>query len=337
MSSSISVKSCNGWDPLKEVIVGDVTGARIPPLNPSMKNFMFANLTDSEIVSICKPWIYPTRVIEETEEDLDQLAKTLRDLHIHIYRPEKKVYGWMNYCPRDIFLVLNDTIIETPCVMSERVNESFAYRHILNNINSYSKWIQAPTPQHLDMSFNFTDLSKCTLQNIEIMFDAANVIRLGKDLLCQVSNSGNEKGFDWLKHTFPEYTIHLGYHYSGAHFDSTVVPLRPGLVLLNGHRCNEDNYPKIFEKWDKIFFTDIIDQVADDRAISSSAIGINILSVNEHTVIVDKNQKPLIKELKKWGIDSIPLQLRHAKTLGGGFHCVTLDLHREGKLEQYEF
>ena len=337
MNFNTHIQSCNGWDPLKEVIVGDVTGARIPPLNPSMKNFMFANLTDSEIVSICKPWIYPTRVIEETEEDLDQLAKTLRDLHIRVYRPEKKVYGWMNYCPRDIFLVLNDTIIETPCVMSERVNESFAYRHILNNIDDYSKWIQAPTPQYLDISFNFTDLSKTTLQNIEIMFDAPNVVRLGTDLLYQMSNSGNEKGYDWLKHTFPEYTVHLAYQYSGAHFDSTVVPLRPGLVLLNGHRCNEDNYPKIFEKWDKIFFTDIIDQVADDRAISSSAIGINILSVNEHTVIVDKNQKPLIKELKKWGIDSIPLQLRHAKTLGGGFHCVTLDLHREGKLEQYEF
>ena len=337
MNFNTHIQSCNGWDPLKEVIVGDVTGARIPPLNPSMKNFMFANLTDSEIVSICKPWIYPTRVIEETEEDLDQLAKTLRDLHIRVYRPEKKVYGWMNYCPRDIFLVLNDTIIETPCVMSERVNESFAYRHILNNIDDYSKWIQSPTPQYLDISFNFTDLSKTTLQNIEIMFDAPNVVRLGTDLLYQMSNSGNEKGYDWLKHTFPEYTVHLAYQYSGAHFDSTVVPLRPGLVLLNGHRCDKDNYPSIFEKWDKIFFTDIVDQGSENSAIASSAIGLNILSINEHTVIVDKNQKPLIKELKKWGIDSIPLQLRHAKTLGGGFHCVTLDLHREGKLEQYEF
>ena len=331
------IQSCNGWDPLKEVIVGECGHARIPPLNPSMKNFMFANLTDSEIVSICKPWIYPDRVIKETEEDLDLLAKTLNDLHIRVYRPEKRVYGWMNYCPRDIFLVLNDTIIETPCVMSERINESFAYRHILNNIDDYSKWIQAPTPQYLDISFNFTDLSKPTLQNIEIMFDAPNVVRLGTDLLYQVSNSGNEKGYDWLKRTFPEYTIHLAYQYSGAHFDSTVIPLRPGLVLLNGHRCSKDNYPEIFKKWDKIFFTDIVDQDSENSAIASSAIGLNILSINEHTVIIDKNQKPLMKELKKWGIDSIPLQLRHAKTLGGGFHCVTLDLHREGKLEQYDF
>jgi len=331
------IQSCNGWDPLKEIIVGDVTGARIPPLNHSMKNFMFANLSDSEIVSICKPWIYPDRVIKETEEDLDLLAKTLNDLHIRVYRPEKRVYGWMNYCPRDIFLVLNDNIIETPCVMSERINESFAYKHILNNIDSHGKWIQSPTPQYLDKSFSFTDLSKPTLQNIEIMFDAPNVVRLGTDLLYQVSNSGNEKGYDWLKRTFPEYTIHLAYQYSGAHFDSTVIPLRPGLVLLNGHRCSKDNYPEIFKKWDKIFFTDIIDQHSENSAISSSAIGLNILSINERVVIVDKNQMPLIKELKKYNIDSIPMSLRHAKTLGGGFHCVTLDLHREGKNEQYDF
>ena len=54
-------------------------------------------------------------------------------------------------------------------------------------------------------------------------------------------------------------------------------------------------------------------------------------------MIVDKNQKPLRKILKQHGIFSIPLELRHARTLGGGFHCVTLDLHREFKLEQYEF
>jgi hypothetical protein len=29
------------------------------------------------------------------------------------------------------------------------------------------------------------------------------------------------------------------------------------------------------------------------------------------------------------GMTVIPLELRHSRTLGGGFHCVTLDLHRE--------
>ena len=116
-------------------------------------------------------------------------------------------------------------------------------------------------------------------------------------------------------------------------------------MLLNGQRCTTKKYPKIFKKWDKIFFTDIVDQGIPSTggssnasvAISSPAIGLNLLSINEKLVIVDENQKPLIKELKKHNIDSVPMRLRHAKILGGGFHCVTLDLNRKGTLEQYDF
>ena len=331
----IRLKSNNGWDPLKTIIVGDVTGARIPPLSRSMRNFMFANLEFHQIRELCAPWVYSTKVIDETEEDLEILVETLTKESIIVHRPEKKNYGWMNYCPRDIFLVLDDIILETPNVMSVREYESLAYRHILNKLDG--RWLKAPVPQYLEESFDFSDLSVPTLMNAEIMFDAPNVVRMGKTLLYQISNSGNLKGLKWLQQTFPEYRIHPASQYSGAHMDSTIVPLRPGLVLLNGLRCTKNNYPLIFKNWDKIFFTDIVSTDTDDSGISSNSIGLNLLSLNEDTVIVDKNQKPLIKILKQHGINSIPLELRHARTLGGGFHCVTLDLHREGKLEQYEF
>lgn len=331
----IKLKSNNEWDPLKSIIVGDVSGARIPPLSRSMKNFMFADLEDNEIKERCRPWTYSTKVIDETQEDLEILVDTLTKESIIVHRPEKKNYGWMNYCPRDIFLVLDNTILETPNVMSIREYESLAYRHILNKLDG--KWLKAPVPQYLEESFDFSDLSRPTLMNTEIMFDAPNVVRMGKKLLYQISNSGNPKGLKWLQLTFPEYRIYPAGQYSGAHFDSTIVPLRPGLVLLNGLRCTKNNYPSIFKNWDKIFFTDLVDTDIDNTGISSNSIGLNLLSLNEKTVIVDKNQKPLIKTLKQNGIDSIPLELRHARTLGGGFHCVTLDLHREGKLERYEF
>ena len=331
----IKLKSNNGWDPLKSIVVGDASGARIPPLSRSMKNFMFANLEDHEIREKCRPWTYSTKVIDESQEDLEILADTLKKESVTVYRPEMKNYGWMNYCPRDIFLVLDDILLETPNVMSIREYESLAYRHILNKLDG--RWLKAPVPQYLEESFDFSDLSSPTLMNAEIMFDAPNVVRMGKTLLYQISNSGNLKGLKWLQQTFPEYRIHPASQYSGAHFDSTVVPLRPGLVLLNGLRCTKNNYPLIFKNWDKIFFTDIVSTDTDDSGISSNSIGLNLLSLNEDTVIVDKNQKPLRKILKQHGIFSIPLELRHARTLGGGFHCVTLDLHREGKLEQYEF
>ena len=272
----IKLKSNNGWDPLKSIVVGDASGARIPPLSRSMKNFMFANLEDHEIREKCRPWTYSTKVIDESQEDLEILADTLKKESVTVYRPEMKNYGWMNYCPRDIFLVLDDILLETPNVMSIREYESLAYRHILNKLDG--RWLKAPVPQYLEESFDFSDLSSPTLMNAEIMFDAPNVVRMGKTLLYQISNSGNLKGLKCLQQTFPEYRIHPASQYSGAHFDSTVVPLRPGLVLLNGLRCTKNNYPLIFKNWDKIFFTDIVSTDTDDSGISSNSIGLNLLS-----------------------------------------------------------
>ena len=53
-----------------------------------------------------------------------------------------------------------------------------------------------------------------------------------------------------------------------------------------------------------------------------------MFSIDPKTVIVDKNQIDLIRRLEQIGQTVVPLELRHSRTLGGGFHCVTLDLER---------
>ena len=53
---------------------------------------------------------------------------------------------------------------------------------------------------------------------------------------------------------------------------------------------------------------------------------MNAFSINPNLVVVDRNQPSLIKLLEKHGLDVIPLKLRHSKLLGGGPHCVTLDI-----------
>jgi len=59
------------------------------------------------------------------------------------------------------------------------------------------------------------------------------------------------------------------------------------------------------------------------------------LSISEELVIVDINQTSLRKKLSSYGIESIGLNMRHARTISGGFHCVTLDTLRDGKREDY--
>ena len=62
---------------------------------------------------------------------------------------------------------------------------------------------------------------------------------------------------------------------------------------------------------------------------------MNLLMLAPDLAVVDKHQLPLIKMLETNGINVLPLTLRHGRTLGGGFHCITLDVRRKGKLESY--
>ena len=335
------VHSTNDYDSLQEIIVGRADFAHIPPADPSMKNFMYTDLSYDDIKKHVGS--YNQNLLKEANEDLDILSEVLEDCGVIVHRPEKiqhhqriqtpkwRTTGWHNYCPRDIFLVLGNNIVEVPSVMRSRIFETLSYNKILREaFDDGANWFSAPKQIIEDSSFDFSDLSKSTLMNNEILFDAPNVIRINNDLIFQISNSGNEKGAEWLQRMFPDYKIHIEYDaYSGAHFDSTVIPLREGLVLLNGLRCNQSNYPKFFKNWKKIFFADIVSTNAEDSGISSDSIGLNLLSINKDLVIVDKNQKPLIKILEQHKVESIPLSMRHARTLGGGFHCVTLDLRRK--------
>jgi hypothetical protein len=52
--------------------------------------------------------------------------------------------------------------------------------------------------------------------------------------------------------------------------------------------------------------------------------------VQPGTVIVDRSQLDLILLLENtYRLNVIPMQLRHSRTLGGGFHCTTLDIIRK--------
>jgi glycine amidinotransferase/scyllo-inosamine-4-phosphate amidinotransferase 1 len=62
---------------------------------------------------------------------------------------------------------------------------------------------------------------------------------------------------------------------------------------------------------------------------ASKWIGLNMLVLDPETVIVDAAQTGLIETLENWHFTVIPLTLSHSRTLGGGFHCTTLDTRRK--------
>lgn len=348
----MKINSHNDWDPLEEIVVGHAHHARIS-IDRSSHSFSYANQKLSAIEHLEGP--YPVNLIDEANQDIDNFAQVLRDLNVIVHRPaiqnhdlEFSTPNWKsrgnhNWCPRDLILPLGNMLIETSVAVRSRYFETDAYRNILYEaFEDNALWIAAPRPKLLDNMFDIENdvRGRSTLMDREIVFDAANVVRVGRDLLYQISNSGNIKGFRWLKRLLEPlgYRLHYSELYSYAHFDSTIIPLRPGLVLLNSSRVTPENCPTIFAKWDKIWFEDCVANpcvLKNWVAPCSPYIGMNILSIDTDTVIVEENQLPLIHMLEKYHIKCIAVRFRHAQTLSGGFHCCTLDLRRRGQLEDY--
>jgi N-dimethylarginine dimethylaminohydrolase len=346
-----TVWSCNEWDQLEEVIVGNPLKARFPTPDLSTQ---LAEFPDRPLTEIPRG-SFPQRIIEETEEDLNQFIETLEGLGITVKRPETwphdasfstikwQSQGYYNYCPRDVLLVIGDHIIETPNVIRSRAQETFSYRALLlEYMKSGAKWYSAPKPMLLDSLFEGVDFDKPTPRNDEPAFDAANILRFGQDLIYLVSATGNEMGGHWLQSILGEkYRVHfLKDVYYGSHIDSTLVALRPGLVLANPSRLNDDSLPKILKQWKVIYsppmeHTNRFDAAYLSKCIGSDWIDMNSFSISPNLVVVDRHQTALMKLLEKEGLDVIPLELRHSKMLGGGFHCVTLDVRRTGTLQRY--
>lgn len=350
----MSVRTHNDWDPLEEIIVGTADYSMLPTIDKSTHSFCYAGNTFEEIKHL--EGEHSEKIRNEANEDLEKLADTLKSLDVKVLRPDsidhRKKFstpewtttGWYTFCPRDLLLPLDNLIIECPSPMRARYFETRAYyKHLYEFMKQGTEWICAPKPMLLDDGYQLDDVSDPTLLNKEIVFDAPNIVRLGRDLLCQVSNSGNQLGFQWLKTILEPrgYRLHIAErYYSFAHFDSTVIPLRPGLVLFNGDRLSEDWYPPIFKDWDKIWITGDQLAVPDanlEKGIApcSPYIGLNLLSVNPDLVIIDEQQNEVRRVLEKHGIDSIGLPMRQARTMSGGFHCATLDTKRKGNLENY--
>lgn len=348
------ISSHNDWDTLEEIIVGTADYATLPTMNKSVQAFSYAEYTLEELQSTQGP--HEQRIRDEANADLDQLSLTLTELGVKVHRPksinhevkfstpEWETTGWYTFCPRDLLLPLDNIMLEAASPMRARHYETRAYYdYMYQQVEEGCEWIKAPTPILKDSLYQVENLKIPTVNNHEIIWEAPNIVRLGKDLLYQVSNTGTLWGYKWMKNILEPrgYNLHLaeGFYFF-SHFDSTVIPLRPGLVMLNAERLNENHYPQIFKNWDKIWITaDMMytssTELPNGIAPCSPWIGMNMLSVNPELVIIDEQQDALRKILAKHGVESIGLPQRHARTMSGGFHCQTLDVKRKGKLENY--
>jgi glycine amidinotransferase len=145
----------------------------------------------------------------------------------------------------------------------------------------------------------------------------------------------NEFGIRWLERAVGDaYRVHrvevTDPH--AMHIDATIVPLAPGKLLVNPERFVPN---ALFQDWEILEAPMPALPSGWPMYFCSPWVSMNVLSLDEETVVVERHEEPMIEALTAWGFTCIPLNFRHVYSFGGSFHCATLDIRRRGDNDTY--
>jgi glycine amidinotransferase len=336
---------------LEEVVVGRLAGGVFPTWQASMAATvppsswsLFQERGGSPL---------PEAELVAAEEELDVFAAALWAEGVSVVRPKPvdqtarfSTPGWESlgglYCgmPRDLLLVIGNTIIEAPMSWRCRYHEVDAYRPLIRSFfRRGAHWLAGPRPQLRDDLFvpEFdADLDAgYAITELEPVFDAADFVRFGRDLVVQKSHVTNEFGIQWLERAVgPAFRVHRvevnDPH--AMHIDATMLPLAPGKLLVNPDRFLPSD---LFRDWDILEAPKSTLPFDWPMYFCSPWVSMNVLSLDERTVVVERHEEPLIDALTDSGFWCIPLDFRHVYSFGGSFHCATLDVRRTGGPAHY--
>jgi len=193
---------------------------------------------------------------------------------------------------------------------------------------------------------------------------ANGITRCGHDLY--FGTQQYPTGVDQLaKDFFSDYRCH--YITTGGHIDGCFTPVCPGLIVSIR---DIDTYSKTFpgwevvylegESWDKVsgflalkhknqgrwwikgseYDHELVDYVETwlrdwTGYVEESVFDVNILVIDQKNIIVNGYNKKAFDAFERWGITPHICPMRHRYFWDGGVHCVTLDLHRDGHLQDF--
>lgn len=320
------------WDPLKTCIVGRSYSAEF-----------YSTIKNSKIRDSLQ------RIAQETEEDYQEIEKTLTEFGVNVSRPEltpnatiddfadhegRITYGNSKSFtliprppmqPRDSFLIVGDTLFNT-------LDESVCY--------------------------NLPPGTKVPRQ-----FDAPLVTVIGQHLIVDC------REYPWLAEYMQSVCsdrtivpVHIG-----GHNDAVFCPLKPGIIISTYHH---NNYVDTFPGWEVKFiksqswdaipnwrrykhnnvnkwwtpdrddnteFAEFVDSWLGNWLgyVKETVFDVNMLQLNERTVLVNNYNKEMFEFFKQHQVEPIVVPFRHRFFWDGGIHCVTGDLYREGGVHEY--
>jgi len=308
-----------------------------------------------------------------TGRGIQVLRPSSIDFSCEVKSPSWRVGNMYNcVCPRDVMLTLGNTVFEATMARRYRFFEYLPYRNIMYQLwdsDASMKWRTAPKPS-MDLSmyregyyeeyYSIPTMTKekqyevlnnfqYVLNENEIAFDAADVSRCGRDIFVLHSNTTNYRGIEWLRRELQGivrvHALDIPNDKLAMHIDVDMVPLRPprgnrpGVVLTCPDRPLRAKDVQLFRdnNWRVVSgpIPNKINEVMPDFCTCSKWLALNMLSLDEDTVVVEENETEVHALLESMDFNLIKVPFRDVFSFGGSLHCATWDIEREDSNEDF--
>jgi glycine amidinotransferase len=356
------INSNTSFGKLKEVVVGRELQLTTRYTDLTFRQFFREALDEKIYEQPFDSYQVSLDLINQRNADLDGLASVLEGLDVTVHRPDPLTKITPFSTPhfksemssasnvRDITWVYGNSIIETPTFVRNRYYENMLLYNVYNRAfdkGRGGKWIRCPHTEltehtvdleHWGDSRDYTNIP----DNYVMAIDGAQFLRIGRDVIVNINSYNQYLGFEWVKSFFPLSDFHV-LHVADNHIDGCLMCLRPGVFLVNpGYPNIKHLLPKKFHNWEFIYPEHVTPNInvagmtsIDLRLASSRGLDINVLSVNENTVVVNKRATGVIEALESHGFDVVQVVLDNGEIFAGGIHCSTLDLVRDDEYIRY--
>lgn len=347
---------------LKEVVVGRELSLTTRISDVTFRQFYREALDEKIYETPFDSYAVSMDLITQRNKELDDLAATLESLGVIVHRPKPLTKIIPFTTPsfkselssasnvRDVTWVYGNKLIETPTFVRNRYYENTLLYDVYNKSwdgGRGGQWIRCP---HTELTEDTIDLDHWGDQrdytNIPPRFvmaiDGAQFLRIGKDVIVNINSYNQWLGYEWVKSFFPDTNFHV-LHVADNHIDGCLICLRPGTFLVNPAYPNiREMLPSKFRNWEYLYPTEVTSNIdvtgmtdIDIRLASSRGMDVNVLSVDEHTVVVNNRAHGVKDVLSQNGFDVVEVQLEHGEIFAGGIHCSTLDLVRDDEMVSY--
>jgi len=203
--------------------------------------------------------------------------------------------------------------------------------------------------------------------NVDSFINGAMISRIGKDLYHGTMAYDQDPAItsDIMQKEFPDYRRHIVN--TGGHSDGTFCAVAPGLIIS---LYDVPTYAETFPGWEVVYLPgqswdlvkpfldlkrknqgkwwipgfeqdqDVVDIVETWMGhwigyVEETVFDVNMLIIDPKNVIVFNYNDQVLEALHRHGITAHVLPFRHRYFWDGGIHCVTSDLHREGRQQDW--